>query len=151
MGIQLTVKPSQMLALRLQFPSMMQTVRANIKFQLQERGRALVKAMLGRWQKGRLAASLNVSVSGNTVTMSIGAGLKYTQAVFSGARPHKIEAKGRSPLGWTRFGREFHFWSVNHPGQPARFDILLALQALAKRITREEVKAIFQAISLPGR
>ena len=151
MSITLTVKPSQMLDLRLRFPGAMQITRNNIKLRLQSQGRALIKSMLGRWQRGRLASSFNVRVSGNTVTMSIGAGLKYTQAVFSGAIPHKIEAKGKSPLGWTRFGREFHFWSVQHPGQPARIDILLALQALAKRITREEVRATIQALSLPGR
>lgn len=151
MSIQLIAKPTQMTALRLQFPGQMQLARNNIKLRLQDQGRALIKSMLGRWQTGRLASSFNVRVSGNTITMRIGAGLKYTQAVFSGSRPHKIEAKGKYPIGWTRFGKEFHFWSVQHPGQKARFDILLALIALAKRITREEVRAIIQAMSIPGR
>ena len=150
MTVTITLSPSELLQLRLQFPSMMQTARTNIKLQLQTRGRALLTAMLGRWQSGELASSLNTSVSGDMIKMSIGAGLEYSQAVFSGAIPHKITAKPGSALHWSRFGRDFFFKSVRHPGQAARIDILLALQELALKIAREETEAIITALSLPG-
>lgn len=148
--VTLKIKPSQLLELRLKIPAMMDLVRNNIKQKLQSQGRALIHAMLGRWQTGVLSESLEVRVGAESLTMAVGAGLEYTQAVFSGAVKHKIEGRGNYPIGWTRFGREFHFWSVMHPGQKERTDILLALMDLARRIAKDEVEAVFSAFALPG-
>jgi hypothetical protein len=132
---------------------MLDIVRNNIKQRLQEQGRSLIHSMLGRWQTpggGVLAQSLEVMVGAESLQMAIGAGLEYTHAVFSGAGRHKIEGKGDYPLHWNRFGRDFYFWSVMHPGQKSRSDILLALMDLARRISEEEVRAVLTAFAIPG-
>ena len=147
MSFTITARPDQLAQLKAAFPADMDLARRNIAARLETDGQALVTTMLGRWKTGRLASTLKVRVSGNTVIMTIGRGLKYASAVFRGARKHIIQAKGKFPLGWTRFGREFHFWKVNHPGQPARTDIIQALRVLAIKVTKEEVKAIIQVRS----
>ena len=146
MSFTITARPDQLAQLKAQFPADMELARQNIAGRLETEGQALVTVMLGRWKTGRLASTLRTRVAGNTIIMTIGRGLKYASAVFRGAPRHTIKATGRA-LSWTRFGRRFAFASVDHPGQPARSDIIGALRDLSIKITKEEVKAIIQVRS----
>lgn len=148
MSFVIVVRPDQLTQLRDRFPADMALARNNIASRLETDGKALVTSMLGRWKTGRLVSTLRTRVFGNSVVLMIGRGLKYSRSVFSGARRHTITARKRGgALSWSRFGRKFAFASVSHPGQPARTDILQALEALMIRITKEEVKAIIQVRS----
>lgn len=147
MSFVIVVRPDQLTQLRDRFPRDMALARNNIASRLQTDGQALVMAMLGRWKTGQLASTLKTRVFGNSVVLMIGRGLKYAKSVFSGAPRHTIPARKGSALSWTRFGRRFAFASVDHPGQPARTDILQALQKLMIKVTKEEVRAIIQVRS----
>ncbi len=147
MSISITLTPKELLSFRLNFPNMVQLAENNIKLRLQHRGRDLVGSMLGNWQTGRLKESLEVSVLGETVKILIGAGLEYTQSVFSGAVPHIITPKTGKALHWTRFGRDFFFQKVLHPGQRSRFDILIKLQELAIEVIKDQLEQIIKVIA----
>lgn len=148
MSFIIVVRPDQLTQLRDRFPRDMALARNNIASRLQTDGQALVTSMLGRWKTGQLASTLKTRVFGNSVVLMIGRGLKYAKSVFSGAPRHTITSRKRGgALSWTRFGRRFAFASVDHPGQPARTDILQALQALMIKVTKEEVRAIIQVRS----
>ncbi len=148
--IQIRVKPEQLGQLRAQIPQFEAEIEARIVTRLQAQGRALIAAMLGRWQTGSLAASLQVEVMGEGIKMFLGSGLAYTDYVMFGAEPHTITPKGAKALHWNRFGIDFFFKRVQHPGQRARSDIFDALSELAMRITREEVLAVLSAVAIAG-
>lgn len=144
MSFVIVVRPDKLTELKDRFPADMVLARNNIAARLETDGRSLVQTMLGRWKTGRLASTLKTRVFGNAVVLIIGSGIRYARWVFDGARRHDIRARGKFPLGFTRIGQKFHFWKVDHPGQPARKDILIALKALAIKVTKEEVRAIIQ-------
>lgn len=143
--ITIRLRPEQLADFRDNFPSDIDMALQNIERRVTDEGRALVHSKLGRWKTGELRDSLKATAAGRTVTTRIGQGVEHADYVFFGADPHIIEAEGEYPLGWKRFGTEYHFWKVKHPGQPARTDILDALEELVLKIVEEEVKAIIKA------
>ena len=144
-SIQITLKPEQFAEFNAMHSSDIATAKKNIKRRLQDQGQALVTSKLGRWQTGRLANSLRTYVTGSSVSMLIGEGLDYADAVFFGAPKHWIYPRAGGVLHWNRFGTDFYFKAVEHPGQKARDDILDALGDRALRIAEEEVIAIITA------
>lgn len=146
MSVTINLTPKELLAFSLNFPHMVELAEANIKSQLENRGRQRIGTMLGKWQTGRLKDSLEVSVIGETVRLVIGAELDYTRAVFSGAVPHMISPRTGKSLYWNRFGRDFFFQKVKHPGQKARFDILISLQELALEVIKKELEEIIKVL-----
>ncbi len=149
--ITITIRPEGLAELRDRFPEDIETAKREIARRFQEQGRALVKSMLGRWQRGPLAQSLETEVTQRGISMEIGAGLDYADDVFFGADPHTIEPKNVKALHWSRFGQQFFFGRVKHPGQKARTDIFNALEDLFIRIVQEEVAAIIKAREIAAR
>lgn len=143
--ITITIKPEGLAELRDRFPEDIETAKREIARRFQDQGRALVKSRLGRWQKGPLAKSLVAEVTQRGISMEIGAGLDYADAVFFGADKHIIRPKTGKVVAWERFGKRFAFAWVEHPGQPARTDIFDALEELFIRIVQEEVAAVIKA------
>ena len=149
--ITITVRPEQLGQLQDSLPGDMEIIKANIARRLKEQGPALITSMLGRWQTGKLASSLTAEVTSRGVTMMIGAGLDYADAVFFGAERHPITpGAGKRALHWSRFGTDYYYSQVDHPGQKARTDIFNALDELIHRIVEEEIRAVMTARSMAG-
>lgn len=149
--ITITVKPEQLGQLRDSRPADMEIIKANIARRLEIQGPALITTMLGRWQTGKLASSLTTEVTTRGVTLMIGAGLDYADAVFFGADPHTITpGAGKKALHWSRFGVDYYYSKVDHPGQKARTDIFNALDELIHRIVEEEIRAVMTARAIAG-
>ena len=149
--ITITVRPEKLAELRDRFPDDIARAKANIARRMELQGRALVTTMLGRWQTGRLAQSLTAEPTDRGIMIEIGQALDYADWVFFGADPHIITPKTVKALHWARFGIDFFFSKVQHPGQKARTDIFNALEELLIRIVQEEVTAIFIAREIAAR
>ncbi len=132
------------------WPEMMETAKSNIARRMRTQGRALVESMLGRWQTGQLAKSLEAYPTARGISINIGSGIEHADYVFFGAEPHIIKPKTGRALSWTRFGTRFAFGKVEHPGQPARTDIFNALEELFLRIIEEEITAMITALAMAG-
>ena len=143
--ITIRLRPEQLADFRDNFPSDIDMALQNIARRVQDEGRALVHSKLGRWKTGELRDSLKATAAGRTVTTKIGEGVEHADFVFFGAPKHWIYPKSGKSLHWNRFGTDFYFGAIEHPGQPARTDILDALEELVLKIVEEELKAIITA------
>ncbi len=132
------------------WPNELDSAKFRIAERMRTQGRALVEAMLGRWQTGKLASSLEAWVSAVGIGIELGGGIDYADYVMFGAEPHIIKPKTGRALSWRRFGMRFAFGKVEHPGQPARTDIFNALEELFLRIVEEEITAMITALALAG-
>ena len=151
--ITITVRPEKLAELRDRFPDDIELAKTNIARRFEDEGRALIFEKLGRWKHtpSPLAQSLTAVSTSRGISVKVGAGIAYADYVFFGADEHIIRPKGPYPLGWERFGTEFHFWKVKHPGQKARTDIFNALEELLIKIVQEEVAAIIRAREITAR
>lgn len=143
--ITIRLRPEQLADFRDNFPSDIDTALANIARRVTDEGRALVHSKLGRWKTGELRDSLRATAAGRTVTTRIGEGVEHADWVFFGAEPHTIKPKSGRALHWNRFGTDYYFGAVKHPGQPARTDIFDALEELVYKIVEEELRAMIIA------
>jgi len=148
--IPISVTPKGLREFAANWPSELETVKANIAQRMQDQGRALVEALLGGWQTGQLAKSLDAYPSARGISINIGSGVPHADYVFFGAEPHIIKPKTGRALSWTRYGMRFAFGKVKHPGQPARTDIFNALEELFLRIIDEEIQKMITALAIAG-
>lgn len=148
--ITIRVTPEGLAAFKANWPADIERVKSSIARRMEEQGRALVAAMLGRWQTGELAGSLEAEPTSAGISMEIGAGVPHADYVFFGAQPHIIKPKSGRALSWWRFGTRFAFGKVDHPGQPARTDIFNALEALFLRIIQEEIEIMVTTRAITG-
>ena len=149
--ITITVRPEKLAELRDRFPDDIATAKVNIARRMETQGRAKVASMLGRWQTGALAQSLTAEATARGIMIEIGQAIDYADWVFFGADPHIITPKNAKALHWARFGTDFFFGKVQHPGQKARTDIFNALEELLIKIVQEEVIAIIRAREIAAR
>ena len=149
--ITISLTPKGLREFAAKWPSEIERVKGTIARRMRTQGRALVEAMLGRWQTGQLASSLEAWPSARGFDIKIGAGVPHADYVFFGAERHTIKpGAGKRALHWNRFGIDFFFGAVEHPGQPARADIFNALEELFLRIIEEEIEAMIMALSIAG-
>ena len=92
---------------------------------------------------GRLRDSLQVSVSGDSISLTLDPvdeqGHHYGQIVELGSPPHDIEGTN-VPLSFSWHGQRVAFWHVHHPGYSGR-GFLAQLKELMIAIVREEIGA----------
>ena len=148
--ITIRVRPEGLAAFKANWPADIERVKASIARRMEEQGRALVAARLGRWQTGELAGSLEAEPTSAGISMEIGAGVPHADYVFFGAPRHDIFPKRGRALSWWRFGTRFAFGKVDHPGQPARTDILNELEVLFLRIVQEEIEIMVTTRAIAG-
>ena len=149
--ITIRIRPEGLAAFKANWPADIERVKRSIARRMEEQGRALVAARLGRWQTGELAGSLEAEPTSAGISMEIGAGVPHADYVFFGAPRHPIEPKaGNRALSWWRFGTRFAFGKVDHPGQPARTDIFNELEALFLRIVQEEIEIMVTTRAIAG-
>lgn len=161
MSLQITIPLSKLKEVRDRLPGLLDDIVRGIGRKLQTQGKSLLESELGRFQTGRMADSFKAYVSqdANTgygeVRMQIGpvsdpkTGFDYTKTVLViGSPGWKLNqrAKGRKwPMRWSHAASRVSSgvaWEVEHPGQPARTDIIEALKQLARQVAAEELLSL---------
>lgn len=137
------------------YPRALNVLMRAIGNRLQKMVPGLISSKLGKYQTGQLAGTAKAWTSASGVYVSIGPafdddGHDYTQDVFMGARRHIIDqrAQGRTwPMRWSHAGGSGVAWRVEHPGQPARTDILDAIRELMYEVAEEEAIAVLTGLA----
>ena len=146
--ITISLTPEGLKEFAASWPDELERVKREIAQQFQKRGRALVEAELGRWQTGKLAKSLVAYPSARGIDINIGSGIEHADYVFFGAEPHIIRPTTGKALSWSRYGKRFAYAWVKHPGQPARTDILNALEGLFLDIVEDEIETMIKTLAM---
>lgn len=154
MSINVTVPLSKLKEVRDRLPGLLDDIARAIGRRLQREGKSLLEGELGRYQTGKMADTFKAYVSQNASTgygevrMQIGPsfdarGHNYVPDVFGGVGAHEMSNIGKKwPMRWSHVGGSGVAWKVEHPGQPARTDILEALKQLARQVAAEELMSL---------